>query len=104
MITTYENRTPPVGQDAGERLRLTASLELSGRSRASGALARKWLESVLKGWRTPVGVTDDLQLIASELVTNALEHTDSHRILIHLVQRRRFVLVAVVDCGPCPGP
>ncbi|MEU3558507.1 ATP-binding protein [Kitasatospora sp. NPDC006786] len=62
--------------------------------------SRDLVNGVLQGWTT-VGeeAHDNLNLITSELVTNAVEHTNSDTILltIHLNTRSRTVMVGVQD-------
>lgn len=88
--------------------------KFSGLNEHSVALARNWVVGKAVAWRThPTGVAN-LQLVVSELITNAFLHTDpprgAHVLLIH--QANGAVRVEVRDYGredgnrpavPCEG-
>ena len=48
-------------------------------------------------------VVDDLQLIVSELFTNAIEHGSSDAVEVAVTQRPDHVSVAIDSSGPTPG-
>lgn len=52
----------------------------------------------LAGWGL-AGLTDDLSLIASELVTNAVRHTPDEQIRVTLTREPGAVLLSVWDCS-----
>ncbi|WP_067807598.1 ATP-binding protein [Actinomadura formosensis] len=52
----------------------------------------------LAGWGLS-GLTDDVSLIASELVTNAVRHTPDGEIRVTFTREPRAVLLAVWDCS-----
>jgi anti-sigma regulatory factor (Ser/Thr protein kinase) len=71
--------------------------------RASAAAARRWLRSLLDGV-LPAEVVDDAILVASELIANSVEHTDSAQLTLAVHVDRRGLVVEVGDEGPgLPG-
>lgn len=84
--------TSRAGYDGG--MSVTSALpQDSGAARE----ARKLVESQLSAWGVEF-VRDDLQLIASELVTNALTHTDGP-VTISLIAAPDHVRIEVADAG-----
>ena len=74
----------------------------AGEERQLGEL-RRWLESLLP--KCPA--LDDLAIIATELGTNAIQHTASGRggwFVVEISWLRSAVRIAVVDCGAPAGP
>src|SRR4051795_3793499 len=73
-------------------------VELSARPRAA-AIARRAVRQFLGPRRLPARVIDDAQLIASELVTNALRY-GGLRIGLDLAVTGRVLTLAVADGSP----
>lgn len=61
--------------------------------------ARRIVCDVLDGWSIPADTRDDAEAITSELVTNTVRHTPSHRIELRLRLHDRQLTVGVVDQG-----
>ncbi|MDQ0585804.1 ATP-binding protein [Streptomyces rishiriensis] len=71
-------------------------------AKQSAEAARRLVETALSVWHLEC-LSDAGTLVASELVTNAITHTDSYR--IHIAVRRtgeRSVLIGVTDTTPMP--
>ncbi|WP_326797335.1 ATP-binding protein [Streptomyces sp. NBC_01808] len=76
---------------------------LPGRSTTTPGCAREIVRSWLGAWQIPAERAYDALVIASELTTNALVHTDSSQIVVavQLTGRElRRLTVRVVDQGP----
>ncbi|MFJ9893585.1 ATP-binding protein [Streptomyces sp. NPDC091280] len=73
---------------------------LPGRSERSPHEARKRITRTCREWHVPPEITDDLALIISELVTNAVTHAHGDTVTVALVLIGHEVWVAVVDRGP----
>src|SRR5712691_6442752 len=74
----------------------------AGEERQLGEL-RRWLESLLP----KCSALDDLAIIATELGTNAIQHTASGRggwFVVEISWLRSAVRIAVADCGAPAGP
>jgi anti-sigma regulatory factor (Ser/Thr protein kinase) len=67
---------------------------------ASAGLARRFVCSTLSGWGRD-DVTDDVTLLVSELVTNAMLHARSDIALVVVAERGRL-RVEVQDGSPVP--
>jgi anti-sigma regulatory factor (Ser/Thr protein kinase) len=67
---------------------------------ASAGLARRFVAATLSGWGRD-DVTDDVTLLVSELVTNAMLHARSDIALVVVVERGRL-RVEVQDGSPTP--
>lgn len=69
------------------------------------AYARRFVRRLLAD-STPDHVTNDLQLVTSELFTNAVEHGTAATVEISVESTPKFVGVRVVSEGPAPdvGP
>jgi two-component sensor histidine kinase len=68
------------------------------------AEARRWAASVTRGLLDP-DQAQDLRLIISELVTNALRHgADGERIDLAVTPKPEFLCVQVTDDGPGLAP
>ena len=66
--------------------------------------ARRWAASVTRGLLDP-DQAQDLRLIVSELVTNALRHgADGERIDLAVTPKPEFLCVQVTDDGPGLAP
>jgi anti-sigma regulatory factor (Ser/Thr protein kinase) len=76
------------------RLELTASL-------AEVAVARRLVRDHLTD--VPDSVSADAQLIASELVTNAIEHGDGGPVIVELEHRTSEVALRVESVGVAPA-
>lgn len=63
--------------------------------------ARRFVRTSLTG--LPDGVASDAQLIASELVTNAIEHGDGGPVTVAVHRSADAVAVTVESVGPAPG-
>ncbi|WP_246108886.1 ATP-binding protein [Streptomyces sedi] len=72
----------------------------------SAAEARRLTRQQLAEWRTPSDACDSAQLVISELVTNALRHTDSESVgcEVRLAGSLLRVAVASGGAGPRPAP
>ncbi|MFJ9853352.1 ATP-binding protein [Streptomyces sp. NPDC101150] len=77
-------------------------LSVPGDDLASGAVARRFVREVAGVWGLPSGATDELELVAGELVANALEHTVSRFVGVELTRSDdgRAAGVRVTDEGP----
>ncbi len=87
----------PLADPPGERF------ELPSRP-ASVAAAREVVRHRLSGWGVPRDLIDTGRLVISELVTNALLHTDSERIVCRIERRGFQVRIEVADQGPGIDP
>ncbi|MFE2938353.1 SpoIIE family protein phosphatase [Streptomyces sp. NPDC059255] len=64
--------------------------------------ARRLVRDRLLGWELPGTVVDTAELMVSELVTNAVNHARSHRVVLRLV-RTDALLCEVLDDEPAPA-
>jgi anti-sigma regulatory factor (Ser/Thr protein kinase) len=69
----------------------------------SPAQARRLTRSRLKGWSVCEDTCDTAALVISELVTNAIVHTASSRVVCELYDRGDLVRISVRDEGSAPG-
>jgi anti-sigma regulatory factor (Ser/Thr protein kinase) len=77
-----------------------ASLKLVPSQRAP-RLARAFAADALESWAAPVEEIDAVQLVVSELVTNAVLHApESSSITLELFRTREAVRVLVSDASP----
>ncbi|MGI5353555.1 ATP-binding protein [Streptomyces sp. CA-250714] len=67
------------------------------------ARARLHVREALCSWRMPEDTVDTAVLLASEITTNAVQHTTSPLIQLELLRRDGEVEVAVCDSGPRPA-
>ncbi|MFE1248137.1 ATP-binding protein [Streptomyces sp. NPDC058766] len=88
----------PLGAAADRRFRF----ELAAHP-GSPAQARRLTRSRLTGWAVCEDTCDSAALIVSELVTNAIVHTASTRIVCELHDGADLVRIAVRDEGCAPG-
>ncbi|MFI8345932.1 ATP-binding protein [Streptomyces sp. NPDC085596] len=86
----------PVG--AGRRFRF----ELAAHP-GSPAQARRLARARLTGWSVCADTCDSAVLVMSELVTNAIVHTASSRVVCELLDHDGLVRIAVRDEGCAPG-
>jgi serine/threonine-protein kinase RsbW len=77
---------------------LRAEFELPA-LQASVAEARRRVREGLRRWAFPPDVCDTAQLLVSELVTNAVVHTDTERVRCRLQAMGRRVRIEVRDVG-----
>jgi serine/threonine-protein kinase RsbW len=85
--------------ETGERTEpLRAGFELPA-LQTSVADARRRVRARLRQWAFPPGVCDTAQLLVSELVTNAVVHTDTERVECRLQAMGRRVRIEVHDRG-----
>ena len=82
----------------GERAATSITLEAAA---AQVAHARRFVRRTVED--ADPAVLDDLQLIASELFTNAVEHGASDAVEMVVSQRHDRVSVTVDSRGPSPG-
>ncbi|RBM16659.1 ATP-binding protein [Streptomyces sp. PT12] len=68
----------------------------------SAAEARRLTRRQLRQWRAPVEACDNAQLVISELVTNALRHTESESVGCELRILGPLLRVAVASDGMGP--
>ncbi|MFC7984312.1 ATP-binding protein [Streptomyces sp. NPDC057336] len=78
-------------------------LDLPGRDLASARVARHYVRDTCRSWGLSSDVTDDLVVIAGELVANALEHSDSRTVTIACARTAEAVTVGVTDSGRSGG-
>jgi anti-sigma regulatory factor (Ser/Thr protein kinase) len=77
-----------------------ATLELDPARRAP-RLARAFAADTLKAWAVPAGRVEAVQLVVSELVTNAVLHApESRTIVLELLMTDRGLRVMVSDDSP----
>lgn len=89
-------------RDSGPH-RVAGCLPLPHRPEA-GRQARRSAEGLLERWRVPAETADDVVLVVSELVTNALNHA-LPAVCLHLSRLPCGILrVEVADGGPCGVP
>ncbi|MFH8341131.1 ATP-binding protein [Streptomyces sp. AM6-12] len=69
----------------------------------SVARARRLAQARLTGWSVCADTCDSAALVISELVTNAIVHTASERVVCELHDRDGLVRIAVRDEGCAPG-
>lgn len=74
--------------------------ELPGRSPHTPREARERVASSCRVWRVPHRVVDDLEVIVSELATNAITHAPGDKVSVAVVLTAYDVRVVVVDHGP----
>lgn len=85
----------PVGGENSSTLSLLAEP-------AAVASAREFVRRSLSG-AVPTAVSSDLQLIASELFTNAIQHGENERVGITVDRDAGFAGVTVESRGPAPN-
>ncbi|MBV2357613.1 ATP-binding protein [Streptomyces sp. J2-1] len=88
----------PLGGAAPRRFRF----ELAAHP-GSAAQARRLTRARLTGWSVCEDTCDSAALIVSELVTNAIVHTASSRVVCELHDHEDTVRIAVHDEGCAPG-
>ncbi|MFI2121835.1 ATP-binding protein [Streptomyces sp. NPDC020299] len=88
----------PGGGAAGRRFRF----ELAAHP-GSPAQARRLARARLTGWQVCADTCDTAALVISELVTNAIVHTASSRVVCELHDHDDTVRIAVQDEGCAPG-
>ncbi|MBP2056693.1 hypothetical protein J2Z21_009712 [Streptomyces griseochromogenes] len=88
----------PGGGAAGRRFRF----ELAAHPGSPGQ-ARRLTRSRLTGWSVCADTCDTAALVMSELVTNAIMHTVSSRVVCELHDHDDTVRIAVLDEGRAPG-
>ncbi|MEV6758464.1 ATP-binding protein [Streptomyces sp. NPDC051214] len=96
--------------DACRSQSLSACRRLPGHSERTPGEARAYVGVTLADWGVAEAVRADLQLIVSELATNALAYTRSPEIVVSICLGAGTASVGVEDCGPhrrltpqCPG-
>ena len=94
MVTTSSGGGPS-RQSAGERA-AEALIPLGPGDTASLPALRAICRRVLAGWECPAHLACDVELVVSELATNALVHTQGP-IRIRLVRRGRTLQLEVAD-------
>ena len=85
------------GDDVGTRAPAVAELRLAERN-TSAALARQFTRATLTGWQSRIS-HDDIVLVASELVTNALLHGHGAPV-VRLLEEADRVRIEVCDDSP----
>lgn len=90
--------TAPHGGAAERRFRFELAAHPS-----SAAQARRLARARLSGWSVCADTCDNAALVISELVTNAIVHTASSRVVCELHDRDDTVRIAVHDEGCAPG-
>jgi anti-sigma regulatory factor (Ser/Thr protein kinase) len=73
---------------------------LPGRSKHAPHAARERVIRTCHEWRVPRQVVDSLELIVSELVTNAVTHAAGDKVTVAVALAGDAVLVVVADRGP----
>ncbi|MGW6318962.1 ATP-binding protein [Streptomyces sp. NPDC055099] len=89
-----------VGEAARHDPSLNTYRRLSGCSELTPGEARAFVRITLVDWAVPEAVSQDLQLIVSELATNALAYTRSPEIVVSICLGAGTASVGVEDCGP----
>ncbi|MET9913472.1 ATP-binding protein [Streptomyces sp. NPDC006476] len=74
--------------------------QLPGRSERAPHQARALVGDTCRRWRVARRVVDDLLVIVSELVTNAVVHAPGEHVTVAVVLTPTAVGVAVIDQGP----
>lgn len=69
--------------------------------RTSVAEARRRVRALLHEWGADQQVRDDVELVVSELFTNAVRHSDSERVGCELALFGTYVRITVTDEGAC---
>ncbi|MFI6346833.1 ATP-binding protein [Streptomyces sp. NPDC050560] len=69
----------------------------------SAAQARRMTRAWLSAWDIGADTCDSAELVVSELVTNAIVHTDSRQIVCELREDPEKLRIAVCDEGRAPG-
>lgn len=110
--------SPPLGTDAAEGLVAPGALAGAGPDGAaaerrfrfelaahpgSPAQARRLTRARLTAWSVCEDTCDTADLVISELVTNAIVHTASSRVVCELHDGGELVRIAVRDEGRAPG-
>ncbi|WP_225822548.1 ATP-binding protein [Streptomyces naphthomycinicus] len=90
--------TSPLGGAARRRFHF----ELAAHP-GSAAQARRLTRARLSGWSVCADTCDTAALVMSELVTNAIVHTASSRVVCELLDHDDTVRIAVRDEGCAPG-
>ncbi|MFP8906159.1 ATP-binding protein [Streptomyces atacamensis] len=73
---------------------------VNGRSDLSPGRARERARRACRRWSVPTGQTEAAVVIVSELVTNAVTHTRSTRVLVVMALADGRLTVSVSDQGP----
>ncbi|MFF0427006.1 ATP-binding protein [Streptomyces sp. NPDC004520] len=94
MAQRPQPHTDPVRRFAFELPALTSSV----------ARARRLAEERLIIWGCDPGIRDTVALVVSELVTNAVVHTASDRVVCELREGEETLRIAVRDEGGPAGP
>ncbi|MEU6467475.1 ATP-binding protein [Streptomyces sp. NPDC046976] len=92
-------RTPPRAVEPAYVLGMRASWELPGRDERTPAVAREHVREVLRVWRAR-SVSADVELIVSELTTNAVVHACGTVVRLTVVYDGARVWILVTDEGP----
>ncbi|MGW6055392.1 ATP-binding protein [Streptomyces sp. NPDC055189] len=85
---------------AGISQSLSARWRLSGYSERTPGEARAYVGLILADWGVCEAVCADLQLIVSELATNAVTYTQSPEIMVEVILTDAEAAVSVGDHGP----
>ncbi|MEU8960066.1 ATP-binding protein [Streptomyces sp. NPDC048518] len=93
MTTTHAPRTE-------DEIVLSTSRKFSEPSDCTPGEARAYVRITLTDWGAPAAVSRDLQLIVSELTTNAVTYTRSPQVEVSITLAGREASVSVSDCGP----
>lgn len=65
--------------------------------------ARHHVEALLRAWQRPAETVDTAMLLVTELVTNAVEHTDASDVICSVSLSAEVVTVSVTDTGSMSG-
>ncbi|MEC4020401.1 ATP-binding protein [Streptomyces sp. H27-D2] len=90
-----DSRHPAPGLDVTA---LPNTFRLAGEP-ASVPKARRWIAGLLRGWELPDDTRDAARLLISELVTNAVVHTDSEEIVCSAGLADTLLYLEVRDQG-----
>ncbi|GGV72146.1 hypothetical protein GCM10010277_84700 [Streptomyces longisporoflavus] len=91
---------PADGPPAAHSQALTTRLRLPGHSKRTPGQARAYLGVTLADWGVCETIRADLQLIVSELATNAVTYTRSCEITLEITLTDDEAAVSVADHGP----
>lgn len=99
-VTTSTRSCPhPRAARALARAWREATIPLGAGDTAAVPLLRAIARRILFGWKIPEAVIDDVEVVASELATNALIHTPGP-VRVRLAHRRGTVRLEVADTSP----
>ena len=97
------NNAPLLGRCSGTAARHPQDAFHLPAQRTSVSEARRRVGTLLHEWGADQQVRDDVELVVSELFTNALRHTDSEKVGCELTVVGAHIRIEVTDQGGGPG-